>query len=78
MGVSDILADSRMKQMRRLVDQRDRAAQVGEAQVAQVAAVEAHHAGVGIIETQHEVGDRGFADAARAHDRADAAGGNVK
>lgn len=60
-----------------LGNERDLAAKVGEAQVAQVVAVDSDAAGIHFVEPRDEVGEGGFAGAAGADEGADGAGREV-
>ena len=63
---ADVLAHALAEQERLLEDERDRAADVGDAQLAQVVTVEQHAALLGVVQTSEEAGDGALARAGGA------------
>ena len=66
---ADVLAHALAEQERLLEDERDRAADVGEPQLAQVEAVEQHAAVLRVVEAREQAGDGALARAGRADER---------
>ena len=75
---ADVLGDRGREQKRVLGDDADVAAQVGQAHVAHVVAVDQHAAGGGVVEARHQVGERRLAAAGVAHQRDRAAGRHLE
>src|SRR5439155_26754704 len=67
--VGDVLRDARREEQGLLQDDRELAAQVGQAQVAQVDAVELDAPGGGVVEAHEQADERRLAGAGRAGDR---------
>ena len=77
-AVGDVVRQRVVEQHHVLRHQRDVAAQVLQADVADVDAVEFDHAGIGIVETRHQIGQRGLARARGADQRHRFAGRDVE
>src|SRR3954454_23710045 len=72
--VGDVLADTRREEDRLLQDDRQLRAQVGEAQVAQIGAVELDASPDGVVEAHEEADERALTRTRRADDRNAGAG----